>query len=91
MAILSRYDAEITALGSTSGATSHYRSDHRVAILGGRGGKDEEIAYLNAQATPNTDTHLSGAWSIYLMEAWGMTFTRIDEAIRRHFEENGSY
>ena len=91
MAILSGYDAEIKALGSTSGVTSHYRSDHRVAFMGGRGGRDEEIAYLNSQATPNRGSYLHDAWSVYLAEGWGMIFSRVDHAKRRHFEENSGF
>ena len=91
MATLSRYDAEIAGLGNRSGIISHYRSDHRVAFLGGRGGKDEEIAFLNAESAADTETHLQDSWAIYLSEGYGMTFGRIDEAKRRHFEENGSF
>lgn len=91
MARLARYDAEIKALGSTSGQSSNHRSDHYVAICGGRGGINDRMAYMNGQATPNSETHLADVQTVYIAEAWTMTFSRIDEGMRRHFEENTGF
>ena len=43
MPIFRRYDQEIKDLGAKTGVTSNYRSDHRGALYGGRGGRDKKL------------------------------------------------
>ena len=85
MPIFYRRDQEIKDLGLKTGVTSNYRSDHKGALYGGRGGRDQEINYLTTNGITG-NTKLSDAWVGY-GATQGVTGQRFDEVRRKFYEE----
>lgn len=91
MAIFYRRQGEVETLAAKTSLTSPYRSDHRVTVYGGRGGKYDELQYFRQQ---NTDTaavnaKLSDAITKF-GPANGAAGTRADQ-IERDFYQNGTF
>ena len=91
MALAYKRQGELETLAVKSTLTSPYRSDHRVTVYGGRGGRYDELQYLRQQNTDaaTVNAKVSDAWTKF-GPANGAAGTRSD-TIQHDFTENGLY
>ena len=86
-----RSQGEIETLSAKTGLTSPYRSDHRVTVYGGRGGKYDELQYLRRQNgdSATVNTKLSDAQNKFTTGN-SIPGSRTDQQIHE-FNDFGSY
>lgn len=88
MAIIHQSDRQFAVLAATTSEPGIHISDHRPGVFGGRGGRDQEIAFLKGTSGVDDDRKISDVWINF---AGTGDSKRLDESRRRVFEENDSF